>query len=335
MHLHNVSLPFAELLGLTLGTLAYGVYLVLFALSMYLFLHWRDATTSTRGLGAAHPSLSRRVGGAARIPIILASFLLFFTTTTAYGVSVYRSFRGLLFFKEGPDAYFLGVIDASATAQTVFFAVSLVIGDFMILYRLWAVWRTLYIIILPTLSVIGLFVSFMMYAAGAATFTVGKLNTLVTIATIFILVTNTYFEVGIAYRIITKAKLSKGIVRLSGERSTMYFLAIFVESAAVYTVWTVFFTILHLLNLNLQEAILFTVPSVLGSANALINSRIALGRAVDEGWNPGGGEDNMNGTTRQLSIRFADVGGVRSEEDTEVGHAYGMESRAGGKVEAI
>ncbi|KAF7289685.1 hypothetical protein HMN09_01331400 [Mycena chlorophos] len=353
MHLHNVSLPFAELLGLTLGALAYGVYLVLFVISMYLFLHQRDrdAAASTRGIGAPRPSLSRRVGGAARIPIILASFLLFSTTTTAYSISVYRSFRGLLFFQGGPDAYFLGVIDASATAQTTFFALSVVIGDFMILYRLWAVWRTLYIIIPPALSVIGLFVSFIMYSGGAGKFTVSTLNTLITIGTIFILVTNIYCTVGIAYRIITTAKLSKGIVRLSGERSTMYFLAIFVESAAIYTVWTIFFTILHLLNLNLQEAILFTVPSVLGSANALINSRIALGRAVDDARDlPGGmgvGEFSVGSasgshgeTTRNLSIRFADADadaddGGACAPDVEVGFGYGMEERGGSKVEAI
>nr|GAT42671.1 predicted protein [Mycena chlorophos] len=196
MHLHNVSLPFAELLGLTLGALAYGVYLVLFVISMYLFLHQRDpgrdAAAFTRGIGVPRPSLSRRVGGAARIPIILASFLLFSTTTTAYSILVYRSFQGLLFFQGGPDAYFLGVIDASATAQTTFFALSVVIGDFMILYRLWAVWRTLYIIIPPALSVIGLFVSFIMYSGGAGKFTVSTLNTLITIGTIFILVTNIY-----------------------------------------------------------------------------------------------------------------------------------------------
>ncbi|KAF7291748.1 hypothetical protein HMN09_01234400 [Mycena chlorophos] len=290
-------------------------------------------------MGPAHTSLSRRVGGTARIPIILASLVFFLTTTTAYGVSVYRSFRGLLFFKEGPDVYFLGIIDAPATAQTIFFTLSLVIGDFMILYRLWAVWRTLCIIILPTLSVIGLSVSFMMYAGGAATFTVAELNTLITAGTVFILVTNIYCTVGIAYRILTIARLSKGIVKFSGERPIMYFLAVFVESAAVYTVWTVFFTILHLLNLNLQEAILFTVPSVLGSANALINSRIALGRAVEA--HPDGGESS--GMTRNVSIRFAatddvgtgSVGGARLEEDTEAGHAYGMESRAATKAEAI
>ncbi|KAF7295739.1 hypothetical protein HMN09_01116200 [Mycena chlorophos] len=226
---------------------------------------------------AGRPSLSRRVGGAARVPIILASFLFFLTTTAAFIISVYRTFQGLVLYKAGADAYPIGVIDGSVTAETVSFALALTIGDFMILYRLWAVWRTPSVIILPTLSIIGLFT-------------------------------------GIAYRIISTAKFSKGLVSLSGERSTMvqlslrakslylrisqYFLAIFVESAAAHTAWTVIFTVLHLLDLNIQMAILFTVPSVLGCANALITCRVALGRAAEV-------HAEGSSATRNHSIRFA------------------------------
>ncbi|KAF7292560.1 hypothetical protein MIND_01153300 [Mycena indigotica] len=254
MPLQNVSVPFANLLGLTLGGMIYGAYLILFLSSIYLFVNGRS--------------------------IVIASIALFVTSTITWVMTVYRNFRGWIFFEGGtaPDVFFNTNADISETVQDVFLALSLTIGDSMIIYRLWVVWRNPYIIALPVLCVLGLFISLIITIVETTRLSLIALDTWITPTTVFILVTNVYCTACIGYKIFAVAAATTGHV---GHRKLTHFLAIFVESAAGYTSWALLYTILHQLDRNLQFAVQNTLPAMLGAANALINARVALGRAIE------------------------------------------------------
>ncbi|KAJ7227005.1 hypothetical protein GGX14DRAFT_555585 [Mycena pura] len=61
-----------------------------------------------------------------------------------------------------------------------------------------------------------------------------------------------------------------------------HFLAIVVESAALYTSWIISYMVCHQVNSNLQVIALSTGPSVVGIANALIHVRVALGKTIEQ-----------------------------------------------------
>ncbi|KAF7297484.1 hypothetical protein MIND_00982200 [Mycena indigotica] len=273
MPLQNVSVPFANLLGLTLGGMIYGAYLILFLSSIYLFVNGYTEY-------GPRASLSRRFAKALRSPIVIASIALFLTSTITWVMTVYRNFRGWIFFEGGaaPNVFFNTNADISETVQDVFLALSLTIGDSMIIYRLWVVWRNPYIIALPVLCVLGLFISLIITIVETTRLSLIALDTWITPTTVFILVTNVYCTACIGYKIFAVAVATTGHV---GNRKLTHFLAIFVESAAGYTSWALLYTILHQLDRNLQFAIQNTLPAMLGAANALINARVALGRAIE------------------------------------------------------
>ncbi|KAJ7269052.1 hypothetical protein C8J57DRAFT_1509265 [Mycena rebaudengoi] len=57
----------------------------------------------------------------------------------------------------------------------------------------------------------------------------------------------------------------------------MKFVAIVVESAALYTSWAIFYTVTHEMNSPLQNIVLMGMPPVISIANALIPVRVGLG----------------------------------------------------------
>ncbi|KAF7288390.1 hypothetical protein HMN09_01391300 [Mycena chlorophos] len=323
MTFHNVSVPFGNLLSLTLASLSYGLYFVLFLVAMYLSLNGRHAWGST-GIGSGNGAVRRprRLGSAAsaRIPIVLASVALFITATSCWILTVYRNFRGWIFFDDGkhPAAFFDDPGNISAVVQNAFVALSIVFGDCIIVYRLWLVWRTFSVLVLPVCSILGLFIS-----SAIVGYQTGKNDPIahVTALTPFVafnIITNVYCTACIAYKILAVTRIAKAVrvARYSrpsaGERLT-HLVAVFVESAAGYTIIVILYMILHQLNHNLQYAVLNIVPNALGAANALITARVALGRSIDAAANA---EDTA--VSGEVSIQFAQINtGTDTQTDLE------------------
>ncbi|KAJ7082480.1 hypothetical protein C8R44DRAFT_823003 [Mycena epipterygia] len=54
-----------------------------------------------------------------------------------------------------------------------------------------------------------------------------------------------------------------------------------VESAAVYTSWALIYAVLHQINSPVQFIFFLAMPPLAGIANALIQVRMALGKAIE------------------------------------------------------
>nr|GAT49804.1 predicted protein [Mycena chlorophos] len=343
MAFHNVSVPFGNLLSLTLASLSYGIYFVLFLIAMYLSLGGGRAWGGTGTVTGSESGLGRRrrrLGSAAsvRIPIVLASLALFITATGCWILTVYRNFRGWIFFDDGkrPAAFFDDPGNVSAVVQNAFVALSIVFGDCIIVYRLWLVWRRFSVLILPVCSILGLFISSAIVGYQTSKNDPIAHVTALTPFVAFNIITNVYCTACIAYKILAVTRIAKAVcvVRYSrpsaGERLT-HLVVVFVESAAGYTIIVILYMILHQLNHNLQYAVLNIVPNALGAANALITARVALGRSVDAMESASAEATAVSG---EVSIQFAQINlntGTDTQTDPEASRVgRGGESQMAG-----
>ncbi|KAJ7487067.1 hypothetical protein FB451DRAFT_1535485 [Mycena latifolia] len=266
------SLPLVNLVSITLFTLFYGMYFIVFVLSIYFILE----AASARGVQTSGTYM-RVVPSAA----FISAWALFLAITGDWVVTVLRAFQGFIYFHDGMGAalYWSDNSQVTETIGGVFLALSVCIGDAMIIYRLWVVWSyNKTVIILPTLSLLGLFISFVIEVVGTKNLPNLALDISVTPISVFTLVTNIYCTGMISWEIwrITRYCMPTGGMNLRD------FLAIVVESATLYTSWVIFYTICHEMNSNIQFIALGALPPLVGLANALIHVRVALGRTIEQ-----------------------------------------------------
>jgi len=194
---------------------------------------------------------------------------------------VYRNFQGFIFFEggQGANVFFNSYTEVSEIVQNVFLGLCLVIGDSMIIYRLWVVLASVWVVIPPVLTLLGLFISLVITIVETPRLSTIAEDTGVTPITVFTLVTNLYCTGFISWKLYRISQATKGLV--SSPMSLARVAAIIVESAAIYTSWVIFFTVTHQLNRNVQFAAQNSLGSVAGIANALIYARVGLGRAIE------------------------------------------------------
>ncbi|KAJ7144529.1 hypothetical protein C8R44DRAFT_865439 [Mycena epipterygia] len=131
-------------------TLFYGMYFVIFCMSMYLVSRARGDRGSDKY-------------AIFRSTVFLSGCALFMAVTGDWIVTVFRTFEAFVYFKDGTDALEYGSDNSkvSSTVGSVFLALSFAIGDFMIIYRLWVVWSfNKKVIIFPVLSLTGFMISY-------------------------------------------------------------------------------------------------------------------------------------------------------------------------------
>ncbi|KAJ7199430.1 hypothetical protein GGX14DRAFT_699840 [Mycena pura] len=307
----DVTFPFANLLSLTLASLFYGMYFVLFFASMYLFLN--------RGIGprgsASTPLLMKSI-------IFISSCALFLAVTVNWVMVVYRNFLGFIFFEGGLGAatFFNSNAQISETVQNVFLSLSVAFGDSMIIYRLWVVWSNLWIIIPPIMSLLGLLISLVITIIETPRLSTIAEDTGITPITVFTLVTNVYCTGFISWKIYKISQAAKGLV--SSPISLPRVTAIIVESAAIYTSWVIFYTVTHQLNRNVQFAAQNSLPAVVGIANSLIYARVGLGRAIENSSRTTG---SMVTSPATVTMRFPPASSDAAASDTD---SYGMQDIA-------
>ncbi|KAJ7060371.1 hypothetical protein C8F01DRAFT_1370007 [Mycena amicta] len=337
---------FANLLGLTLGGLIHGVYLVLFISSMYL----SSNSTGGAGSGSRKSSFTGRILSALKSPIVVASFALFMSATATFILNVYRSFQGWILVQGGAnhEQFFIEPATTAGTVLELFGAISLVVGDAMFIYCLWVVWRNRWLLVPGLITFVGLIISLVITIVQTlhlrinGTVRSGSIG--LTPMTVFALSTTFYCTALISYKLY---KVGSAVSGLVGEKGLTHIAAIFVESAAAYTSWFILYGILygilHWLNNNLQLSIFYTLPSMIGAANALITARVALRRGVDTSrWNDANSTLNVRSGASatipvHLPIRFArrpsDTGTVPGTRTTDVeAQGYAMESVSKGEA---
>ncbi|KAJ6610153.1 hypothetical protein B0H10DRAFT_2438170 [Mycena sp. CBHHK59/15] len=260
-----MSPPWTNLASLAIGGPLYGLYFVLYLTSTLVLV--------TRSNGAHNGPLYRST-------VFISGLVLFVAVTGNFCLVIARAFLGLIVFQDGtaPATFYNYNSQITTTVQNIFAALSIIMGDFIIIYRLWIVWsQNRYIIILPTLTLVGLIVTLVLTVR-----TTSHLNNIaddkgLTPGLVFTLVTNLYSTGFISWKI---WMITSAASPVHGSH-LRHFVAIIVESAAIYTAWAVFYIITHQINADVQFLALGVLPAVAGIANALIQARIGMGQTVE------------------------------------------------------
>ncbi|KAJ7199381.1 hypothetical protein GGX14DRAFT_401332 [Mycena pura] len=325
---------------LTVGTLFYGIYSVLFFLSIYLFVHRYNA--------AHNAADSRKRNSIYKSLVFGSAIFLFVVVTTHWLIIVYRGFLAfgslerLALGNRPLNEHTL----AWETAQDSVLSVAILLGDSLISWTL--------LMLRKDTSPVGRLGPEQVDTCGSdvehscielslSTYTTVHnpdvfSNPWLRVNVSLTLITTVYCTVLISWRIWTVTRISI----LSEGSNLRRFLVIVVESAAFYAlvipfsdcsieltprhgtrcyerrIWTLFFAIAYAAKFSLQVFVITTGPAVVGIVNALIHTRVGLGWASESEQGPGGrpmpsslrfampssnSAHGENGTTEMASVR--------------------------------
>ncbi|KAJ7768803.1 hypothetical protein B0H16DRAFT_1882013 [Mycena metata] len=266
------SLISANLILFATAGLFYGMYLVLFSISMYLLV---------RRPGLANASHQLHKGPVLKSTVFLSAILLLVVVTAHWTATVYRAFIGFVSIQARTEAelFFSDFARPSAVVQDTFLALSFVVGDSMIIYRLWVVWaHNKQVLVVPILTLtafaIGCFISTSVVVHNPNIFSDPWLK----YTPFLTLITNVYCTSFIGWKIWTVT----GVSLRSGGTNLRHFLVIVVESAALYALWAVLFVVAFETKSNLQVVLIQAGPELIGLVNALIMTRVGLGWTTEQ-----------------------------------------------------
>ncbi|PBK96039.1 hypothetical protein ARMGADRAFT_1052987 [Armillaria gallica] len=259
----------------------YGVFLVLDITSIVLlFARENHITRATRPSGF---HVIRR-------PMFIGAVILLVSVTGHWICTVIRLFDACVKFEGGtrPLEYYANISQITEVVKTGFLMVSLITSDTMLIYRLWVVWGYNYhVITFPLGTLIGLTVcgfgityQFAKYTPGQDVFATAA-GRWITSNCVFTLLISVYSTSLIAWYIYRTHRATSSLAGTG--RSLMSVLSIFVESAAMYTTWTILFMITYLTKTNIHFNFVDFWPAVAGIAFGLINVRVGLGWAQKAG----------------------------------------------------
>ncbi|KAJ4469881.1 hypothetical protein J3R30DRAFT_3303297 [Lentinula aciculospora] len=263
--MHQISLVRTNLTTVGIESALYGIFFVLTASSITLTLYRvnRLRGSSAKGRrplqGAVHHSLWRQ-------PMSYGTFGLAITVTAHWVLTFFRLFQAFVLVDGGNSAeeFYGDLRTISLVIKTVFLFASLILCDSLIIYRLWIVWNhNYYVIIFPIFTLIGLTVCGIGLPVQLASFT-PDLTIFANQAGRWILSDCIFTLCGMSY----------------GAKNLMSILGIFVESAAIYTAWTIFVFVTYLSGSNIQFLGSDIWPYSAGIAFMLINVRVSLGWAA-------------------------------------------------------
>ncbi|KAI0631824.1 hypothetical protein C8Q77DRAFT_1074777 [Trametes polyzona] len=263
----------------------FGIFFVLAVTSLaVLVVRHGNRTSIVNGL----PSSSERIWAS---PLFVGTVLLLMTVTAHWLITVRRLFEAFLYNDDGrnPSAYYLLVEAPTQVAATAFVVASVIVGDCILTYRIWVVWeRRWSLIVFPVLCTLGytamgnsVIQLYATYVPGESPFVNTAQRRIITTAA-FTLATNVYGTVSISYRIWTSNRALKHEHSAPGMGLTEA-LVIFIESAALYTAWTLFFLLSYSANSLLEAFAFHCIPAATGISFMLIIVRVGLGF----NWSPG------------------------------------------------
>ncbi|KAL0563393.1 hypothetical protein V5O48_018675 [Marasmius crinis-equi] len=282
-----------SLANVAIESLLYGIFLILTAGSLVLAIQYLPRSQPSTRVRPA--STLGRVISVLKRPMFIGSAPLFLTVTAHWVTTVVRSFEAFMSFNNGtdPTSYYADVSQPTYVIKTSLLFASVIISDTMMVYRLWVIWNYNYpVVVLPLLTVVVLLacgIGTTHLRAVAPTGTVLRVddpeaNKWVVADVVLPLLTNTYSSTLIAWRIWVTHRANKeyggGVVSLRpGSTNLMAALAMFVESAVLFSVWVLFFASVYGAKSNLTSLAEDQIAVMAGIAFSLINVHIGLGRA--------------------------------------------------------
>ncbi|KAJ6540017.1 hypothetical protein DFH09DRAFT_67675 [Mycena vulgaris] len=270
----DITLP-SNLATLVLESWLYGILSLLFISTIY-FL-------ATRPILAGHNQSTKHHFTSL---VFLGVASLFIVITAHWIVVIYQAFFAFIHLASATAerAFYADLSQRSEIIKAGLFFSSILIGDSLVIYRLWIIWGlNRYVVIFPIFTLIGTFVTSIVVvhtsthwepgSGGALFYKESKPWT----ATGFILslLTTVYSTAFIAFRI------SRNSVKTASQSRLMSFLSILVESAALQTLWLGLTAITQLASPDTAFIASDTFPVVIGILNLLIHARVGLGWSQD------------------------------------------------------
>ncbi|KAJ7106508.1 hypothetical protein C8R44DRAFT_805438, partial [Mycena epipterygia] len=262
-----MSPPSMYLAGTVIAGFFYGIYFNLFLTSTYLIVRRSQVANAC----PLYKSMAFLLGCA-----------LFLAVTGHCIIAVVRIFQAFIFFEGGsaPAAFFdeVGrkVSQPTEVAQNAFGTMSILLNDLMVMYRLWVVSNhNKLAIAFPTLTLVGVTVCGTLVVVDARK--EENIALVVSATPGFIL---TFIPTGVIFWKLWA--ITKDFPPTPGKHSNIRdFLFMIIESAAVYTSWTLVYAGLHQSNSPVQFIFFIALPPLGGITNALIQVRMALGKAIE------------------------------------------------------
>ncbi|KAH7906259.1 hypothetical protein BJ138DRAFT_1163063 [Hygrophoropsis aurantiaca] len=271
----QVPLVSANLATVCIESFMFGIFFILSLTSGYLLV---------RRNSMPFKSSTPNSGSIFQTPMFLAGTCLFVTVTAHWMLTVTRLFQAFVLYNDGsaPLSFYGDLSQLTEIVKTGFLMASLIVGDAMIIYRLWVIWNhSVWVIVFPLCTLLGLTVcgigityQFTQYTPGENVF-LSQAGRWITSDCVFTLCTNVYSTAMIAWKVWNTNIRAR---RLGGG-SLLPILATFVESAALYTSWTIFFFASYQSHSNIQFTAVDIWCTVSGISFMLINVRVGLGWA--------------------------------------------------------
>ncbi|KAI9001456.1 hypothetical protein BD414DRAFT_474685 [Trametes punicea] len=289
-----VSVLAANLVSIYIECTLFGIFLILSFTSLVLLARRQRAAF---GLQYNTPRLSTWPHRLAYLfamlksPLIAANVLLILVNTVHWVIAMHRFYIAIVDHDntQGAVDYVNDLAQPLEIGRTALLFVDMLVGDIVMNYRTWLVWKRDYrAIIFPCITTAGLLASGIgiLYEFGTLNADSGPFTATfgpwILAECVSTLCTNLYDTLMIAYKIYSLNRLSKknGLMIASGN-SLMEGLVIFIESAALYSAWTTMFVILYVSGSSLQTIGSGCGPTVIGIAFMLITVRVGLGLGFD------------------------------------------------------
>ncbi|KAJ7150112.1 hypothetical protein C8R43DRAFT_1006274 [Mycena crocata] len=271
------------------STLFYGMFLVVLATALYLRVLLPNGRTSYSTI-ARSPLL----------PVLVGTVILFVTITTHWALLLVTLYSALNQTAIPAFFFYQNSQTPAALARHLFLFLSWIIGDLLIIYRLWTVWaHNKLVIIFPVLTWIGLCVS----GAGLNVVIsrhdsnplhlVPLIDGWFTSELVFTICTTLYCTAMFAFRIWSSGRHLGAAGATTG---LMTILGNVVQSAALYTAWIILTFVVYKLGLTANFWAFESSPGVVGVTNMLIYVRVGLERKDTI--------TNASGGTGSMRIRF-------------------------------
>ncbi|KAF8216299.1 hypothetical protein K438DRAFT_1953260 [Mycena galopus ATCC 62051] len=300
----TIPLVSVSLATVALESCLYGAYLVLAITSISLLLRRNAKSHRARTSVYLSPSFLLAIG-------------LVLTITGHWILTVDRSFLAFIYFENGafPLGLYADVSHVTEVVKTAFLMATMALGDALIIHRLWIVWGgNKYVVIFPICTWLGLIAcgignvyQFTKFQTGQDIFLSEAGRWITSNATFTLCKKTVQIFTALAAFIFWRLWDHTRTVQPYGgsNQSIKSLLSMVVESAAIYTSWSVFFVATYESQSNLQFIAIDCLPTVAGIACMLIHVRVGLGWAQEEINNSLGGVSSALVSAPPLAVNIS------------------------------
>jgi len=276
----GISYDGGSLIAVFVDAILYGAFTALFGMSIYLSIRreqlYPPPRTGRNSIRVSHYMT----------PMFIAGLFLYLWITAHWIFTVVSSIDAFIIYGGRDGHYQPPGFQSDATQvvfliQTLTLMATLVTGDTVMVYRLWRVWHPRRgVMIFPLMTLLGLIVSCAFLIHSIVLFPVGAVGELaldewgkpILVVYAFTISTTFYCTGMIGWRVWKVNGSPTG--RTTGDH-LMHFLAVFIESAAMYSAWELMFVVCYELQ-NLSTIMFIIGPAMVGISFTLLSVRVHL-----------------------------------------------------------